>query len=585
MSAIENVINPNLYGIVDMGSNGIRFSITDMCPSTARIMPIVYQDRAGISLYDARFSTTGSGTDGEGVTAQGLIPKSTMLQVVTRLSHFKTICADFGVPPDNVHVLATEATRTAPNSEEFRKQIKDRTGWEVRILSKEDEGRLGAMGVASSSASVAGLVMDMGGGSVQITWMIEKDGVITTSPRGSFSFPYGAAALTRRLEQVQGRGKGKGSKAEQELRDEMKNNFQHAYRQLEVPPSLLQAAERRGGFDLYLCGGGFRGWGYLLMSQSKFGAYPIPIVNGYRTSRGEFYDTSTVMDIVSKKDVKIFGVSKRRESQMPAIALLVNVLMDALPVIKNIQFCQGGVREGFLFDKLPAEIRAQDPLLVATSPYAPPSREAIKELLISALPETSSLIASRCPPESFSPNLLAALSNLLFAHSRVPRESRSAAALHSTTTGILASTNSLTHVDRAIVALILCERWSGDLAPAEEMFQYRLDQLLSAQERWWCQYLGRVASLIGIVYPSGLVPKDNWRVRLETRWDIVTKKKGRDDMLCLRIILDGTDTVLTETMRDSLRDTGEKIEKTGKKNWIHVPEGDYGVRVGVDIMG
>jgi len=38
-----------------MGSNGIRFSITDLTPETQRILPTVYLDRAAISLYDAQY--------------------------------------------------------------------------------------------------------------------------------------------------------------------------------------------------------------------------------------------------------------------------------------------------------------------------------------------------------------------------------------------------------------------------------------------------------------------------------------------------------------------------------------------------
>jgi hypothetical protein len=55
------------------------------------------------------------------------------------------------------------------NSEEFRGRVKSETGWEVDLLSKEMEGRVGAMGVASGFGSgedgdgVEGLVMDLGG--------------------------------------------------------------------------------------------------------------------------------------------------------------------------------------------------------------------------------------------------------------------------------------------------------------------------------------------------------------------------------------------------------------------------------------
>lgn len=116
-------------------------------------MPTVYQDREGISLFDAQYFT--------GV--KGPVPQETIDEVVLSLLKFKIACADFGVPETNIRVLGTEATRTAVNSEDFRAQIKHATGWEVVMLPKEAEGRIGAMGVASSFASVEGLVMDLGG--------------------------------------------------------------------------------------------------------------------------------------------------------------------------------------------------------------------------------------------------------------------------------------------------------------------------------------------------------------------------------------------------------------------------------------
>lgn len=564
----------------DHHSNGIRFSITDISPPTARIMPPVYQDRAGISLYDAQFSTakteTGSSISSPGQRIRGPIPEAIIEQVVDRLVRFQGVCEDFQVLEGNVYVLATEATRTAPNSEVFRARIKERTGWDVRLLSKEDEGRIGALGIASSSRAVAGLAMDLGGGSTQITWVIAKDGVVTTCPKGSFSFPYGAAALTARLEEA----KRVGGSAERQLRDEMKRNFQEAYRNLEIPGSLIEGSKEDGRFDLYLCGGGFRGWGYVLMKQAELSPYPIPIINGFRAMRDDFHNTAAVLHEVSDSE-KIFGVSKRRAAQIPAVAALIHVLMDALPAITHIQFCQGGVREGFLFDKLPKEVRAQDPLLAATMQYATPSANEIKNLLLSALPEDTSPINSSSTPSSLTPHFVGALANIIYAHSRVPRESRTAAALHSSTTGLLASTNCLSHTERAMIALILAERWTGDLAPTEKSYQRQLCHCVSAQEAWWCQYLGRVAALIGEVYPAGRVTETHWRVQLQTEWDQVIKKKEKRDLLRLKVKWNRDSAATSGITEQWLRDRVETIEKAGKKkNWPRTA----GVRVNVAVL-
>ncbi|OJK02704.1 hypothetical protein ASPACDRAFT_23704 [Aspergillus aculeatus ATCC 16872] len=598
--------NPNFYGIVDMGSNGIRFSITDLSPPTARLLPTVYQSRAAISLYDAQFS---SQTETKSQTkTRGPIPETTIAQVLDHLRHFQSTCSDFGVRATNIHVLATEATRTAPNAAAFCGAIRAHTGWEVRLLTKEEEGRIGALGVASSSARVAGIAMDLGGGSTQITWVVEGDGgEVRTSPRGAFSFPYGAAALSRLLQEAEAETKSSddGTTALEALKAEMTRQFQTAYRELEVPdPLLLQLLQTspKGGRQqqqqqqrsLYLCGGGFRGWGYVLMKtySDKTGegeAYPIPIINGFRVPRAEFHDTAAVLQEVAGADTtttKIYGVSRRRAAQIPAVAFLVNVIMDALPAetITHIQFCQGGVREGFLYDRLPPAVRAQDPLLAATQPYAPPSAEVLHDLLRAALPGTPSprdTDSFNVPRSFLATNLLAALANLLFAHAKVPRESRAAAALHSTATGILAATNCLSHVERALIALVLCERWDGELAPTDEGYQRQLVRCVSREEAWWCRYLGRVAALVGDVYPAGREPEGRWRVRFETEWSAVEKTKNHEVRDVLHLTVRRGDAATTSMLQEILTDRADGLEKVGKKkNWVH----GRGVKVQVTIV-
>ena len=133
-------------------SNGIRFSISDLTPP-ARALSTVFQDRAAISLYDAQYQSGDKGP----------IPQDVINQILAALARFKITCADFGVANDKIRILATEATRTAVNSSDFRQQIKDATGWDVDMLPKEMEGRIGALGVASSFSNVEGLVMDLGG--------------------------------------------------------------------------------------------------------------------------------------------------------------------------------------------------------------------------------------------------------------------------------------------------------------------------------------------------------------------------------------------------------------------------------------
>ncbi|KAI9808916.1 MAG: hypothetical protein M1827_007141 [Pycnora praestabilis] len=558
---MATTMNPHYRALVDMGSNGIRFSISNLEPLTARIMPTIYQDRAGISLYDAQYNTA----------EKAAIPQNIIDDVIVSLCRFKRTCQDFGVPEGQVRILATEATREAINSVEFRQTIEDNTGWVVEMLPKEDEGRVGAMGVASSFTSVKGLVMDLGGGSTQLTWMIVEGGEVKTSPRGAVSLPYGAAAMTRRLAEADNEGK----RGREHLKAEMRENIKRAYQELDVPHELETAAKEIGGYSLYLSGGGYRGWGYILMSQHRVKPYPIPIINGFRVGREAFQDTINIQEVAEEDDV--FRVSERRASQVPAVAFLVNVLTDVLPQIKEARFCQGGVREGTLYSSLPQSIRALPPLSTATLSHAPYSSQFLLSLLRGALPNTD-------VPPSLTTDLLTAAINLLYHHSSLPKETRAAAALHCTTTGLLTGVHGVSHEDRALLALLLCERWGGSVSPTDADFLLRLQALVGDQLSWWAKYLGRFAGVLGDVYPAGLVrdAESEEKPKIRARWQNIVTKKGKDDFgisIAVDVIYSNDSPYSGEILAGSL----EVMEKVGKeKNWIGGKEG-WGRRVEVDV--
>lgn len=86
-------------------------------------------------------------------------------QIVAALLRFRIICKDLNVRKRHIRIIATSATRTAINSKAFRKEIKHATGLEVEMLGEEEEGYVGALGVASGFSDVRGIVMDLGGGS------------------------------------------------------------------------------------------------------------------------------------------------------------------------------------------------------------------------------------------------------------------------------------------------------------------------------------------------------------------------------------------------------------------------------------
>ncbi|KAH8698057.1 transcription regulator, partial [Phaeosphaeriaceae sp. PMI808] len=551
-----------LRAVVDMGSNGIRFSISDLSPPTTRILPTLHVHRLDISLYDAQFDhLTG---------ARVPIPDYVIKDVVAGLLRFQIICADFGVPPSCIRIIATEATRTALNCAEFLKAIYKATELSVELLKKEDEGKIGALGIASSFSEMEGIAMDLGGGSMQITWLVSHAGVIKTSPKGAFSFPYGAAALTQKLENLtKGKSHREARRAEEKLREEMKSNFLDAYMELQVPKDMIERAKRQGGFKLYLSGGGFRGWGYLLLyqNQTEKHHYPISIINGFTVLSSEFTDTEKLKEVAHTAQ-KIFRVSDRRRKQVPAVAFLVNVLANALPHgIKEAHFCQGGVREGVLFQALPPSIRKQDPLTMATAPYAKASASRIAELLLDAIPKYSEAYSKQFS-DLVSVDVIKALANTLYVHSVMSKGSSSTSALYSTSTGLLSSTHGVSHSSRALLALVLEESYGGELPPRESRFKSYMRDILEAKEVWWTCYIGKVALLLRRLYPSGYVDEMKPRVRLLAQWIINPRDgSGASGIQLVFLIQKKTNDPmkLKETIQDHLR----VIEKVGmRKNWI-----------------
>lgn len=368
------------------------------------------------------------------------------------------------------------------------------------------------MGVASSVTDLEGLVMDMGGGSVQLTWVsISQDGELSTEPTGSISLPLGAAALMTRIgDSIQLHSGGS-------MFEEVVRKLRKALSDLKMPPG--------GPLTLYLSGGGFRGWGHILMSMDSIQPYPIPIANGYRIPGTKFLPESARL----QRSLDSHRISKRRASQVPAVQLVVGALLQALPAstsIGSVTFCQGGVREGILYSDLPKTIRQQHPLAAATRPFAPSSSSSLMQLLEKGIP-------GECPISASASPILEAAINLLYAHAANPKDIRSSAALRSTSTGILSNAHGLLHTGRALLGLVLCERWGGDEPPADTQFFQNLQALVGPQAAWWAKYLGRLIGGVANIYPAGIMGSGTRAVDLALVPDF--PKSQVPGPLCIRI--------------------------------------------------
>lgn len=439
----------------------------------------IYRERAGISLYDALHESK------PGAVAFQFSAE-TIEKVAQTLARFRKICDGYGVQGGNISVFATEAMRTAKNRDVMLGAISQASGLGVDILSPSMESLFGAMGARSGFNHVDGLFLDLGGGSVQMTYVNSRAdvGYDVLAAEGARSMPFGAARLSAALV-----SQDEGHSAKKELRSSMKETFEGLTTRF---PRLKEQAESKDGITIYFCGGGFRGYGSMLMHTEK-SQYPIPAIGGYSTSGERFIKWREMLHVNKTEKDKIYGLSKRRREQFPAIAAVVEALVDAVPKIKQVVFCSGGNREGVLYMKLPYELRETNPLSLLPG-HDTAATDAIAAAIFSGLPKDS--------PSVFSHEILKYIAYSTWQEMGDRDSANSAKALHDPISGSLAGFPGLTHKLRATLALTLCSRWGEDLGPKDKALAESLRSLIGHELAFWCRYVGAVSRLLAVVMPA-----------------------------------------------------------------------------------
>jgi len=463
-------------------SNGIRFSISDLSGSQSRLLSCIYRERQGTSLYDALHESTPD-------SKPFYYSPAVIASVSNTIARFSSICHQYGVPTHQISVFATEAMRTAKNRDDMLTAIRKASDLNVDILSPGMESLFGAMGARSGFAHVDGLFMDLGGGSVQMTYMNSKDpSYDIQAAKAAQSMPFGAAKLTQALSsQVQ------VSSTKLELQSLMMQTFNGLRSQF---PSLDTQAGSSEGVTIYFCGGGFRGYGSMLMHTHEVQPYPIPDIGGFTVSGAQFIRTEAMLT-ANDKEGKIFGMSKRRRQQFPAIVMVVDALIQSIPRIKQVVFCSGGNREGVLYMKLPSLTREINPLHLlpgGLDPRSDSSVDALVNLLSKSLPDSV--------PSQFSLDLRQYIVRNTWTNMGASDDANSAKALHSPISGLIAGLPGLTHEIRALISLTMCARWGTDLGPVDKMLYSNLRQLVGASLSFWCDYVGTISRLLASILPA-----------------------------------------------------------------------------------
>lgn len=170
---------PQLYGALDLGTNNCRLLIA---------RPV----RDGFRVVDSFSRIVRLG---EGITRTGRLADDAMDRAYEALAICAERLARKNLPSERIAAVATQACRAAENGPEFVERVRVGTGLKLRIIAPDEEARLSVEGCRNllDSRSQAVLVVDVGGGSTELSWLIRRDQGFETA--GWMSAPVGVVTL------------------------------------------------------------------------------------------------------------------------------------------------------------------------------------------------------------------------------------------------------------------------------------------------------------------------------------------------------------------------------------------------------
>jgi exopolyphosphatase/guanosine-5'-triphosphate,3'-diphosphate pyrophosphatase len=443
-------------GVLDIGSNSVRLVVFE----GGKRMPIpIFNEKALCAL-------------GADLMKTGRLSETGRISALVNIARFSEIAREMRVA--DLHVVATAAVRDAENGPAFAEELESRFGLKVRVLSGDEEAVLSAHGVVSAFPGADGIMGDLGGGSLE---MVD---VSAGETRRFASLPIGPQRLGA-------------------LTPDQRPAFEQ---RIDTELRKLDWLGEMRGRPLYVVGGAWRSLAKAHMTHAN---YPLQVIHGYELGVDEALDyLDRVSGATEVNGQRIGGVSKRRYATVGLAALIMARVMR-LGAPSRLVFSAFGLREGCLFDQLPADEKSADPLLASCSVIAgrtgrfPLAPDVVERWIRGFLPDL----------DDRDGRLIAAVSILADVgwseHPRYRGEQAFLKVLRLPVVGI-------GHEDRAFVALAILARYQGDhKVPAAAA----VSTLVPAKRRQDALRIG-LALRLGLTLCGGV---ENLLSRLEVRPD------------------------------------------------------------------
>jgi exopolyphosphatase/guanosine-5'-triphosphate,3'-diphosphate pyrophosphatase len=263
---------------------------------------------------------------GAGLGATGAIGERAIARGLETLTVFDGFRRAGGLGPEDVHPIATSAIREASNRDEFLRAAEAQTGLQIEVLSAEAEAFLGYVAAINTSTLSDGMVLEIGGGSLQLIQVAGR------RAQQLDSFPLGAVRLTEEL--LPGDGPAKKKELER-VRARVRETLEH-----------LEWLLAREGERLVGLGGAVRN----LAAAAQHQRSPIDLgVQGFRITAKALGQLVEELAALPPSDRGAMpGVKPGRADIILAAALVIETVLE-LGGFDAIEVTEAGLREGAFF--------------------------------------------------------------------------------------------------------------------------------------------------------------------------------------------------------------------------------------------
>ncbi len=459
-------------GVIDIGSNSVRLVVFD---GAARSPAYYYNEKILCGL-------------GAGFAETGRLNPEGRARALSALKRFAALTKAMDVTP--LLTVATAAVRDAEDGLEFRAEVLEQAGLDIRIIDGAEEARLSAQGVLLGWPGAQGLICDIGGSSMELAELL-GDGVVgmrRTSDLGPL-----------KLMGIKG-----GKKA---IRAHIKERVEALVAEFPTKPKRL-----------FLVGGSWRAIARVDMARRD---YPLRVLHEYRMTPKAIMATIQHIGVTDTEELRAeTGNSAERMQLVPLASLVLKELVRQVKPAE-VAISSYGIREGLLYDQMSQTLRQRDPLIEAARHaeassarlpgYGRALYKFVEPLFPTARPYKKRLIRAACLLHDVS--------------WRAHPDYRAEVCFDNATR---ANLGGLTHGERIYLGLALLHRYKSNRANTG--FNADLLGLLTEERVQEAETLGR-AMRFGAMFASA-DPMEHGKLRLRSkRRELIltlTSDEGRD---------------------------------------------------------